>query len=60
MEKKAAPSTSAPMCDVAAGMTYRQWLAGQALAGLLAHPECGAVGPGYELRTSCVAREAVA
>lgn len=41
-------------------MTYRQWLIGQAMTGLLAHPKCGMVGPGHEARTAGVAREAVA
>lgn len=42
------------------GMTLRDWFAGQALAGLMAHPKCGMVGPGYEDRTNCAAREAYA
>lgn len=43
-----------------AGMTLRDWFAGQAATGLLAHPDCGSVGPGHEGRTAAVAREAYA
>lgn len=42
------------------GMSLRDWFAGQALAGLLAHPECRTVGPGHEEATICAAREAYA
>lgn len=60
MAKKAAPRAPAPMCDIAASMTYRQWLAGQAMAGLLAHPKCGDVGLDEPTRTRFVALEAIA
>jgi len=42
------------------GMSLRDWFAGQALAGLLAHPECTKVGPGYEITTCCLADESYA
>lgn len=42
------------------GMSLRDWFAGQALAGLLAHPECQFVGPGFDETTGAVVREAYA
>jgi len=46
--------------EYAQGMSLRDWFAGQALAGLMAHPKCGMVGPGFEDRNNCAAREAYA
>lgn len=42
------------------GMTLRDYFAGQALAGLLAHPYCKSVGPGFNGVTVRVAIEAYA
>jgi len=42
------------------GMTLRDYFAAKVAAGLLAHPDCGEVGPGHETRTNCVATEAYA
>lgn len=42
------------------GMTLRDYLAAKAAAGLLAHPKCSDVGPGYEDTNRCIAREAYA
>lgn len=42
------------------GMSLRDWFAGQALTGLLAHPSCKPIGPGFEQTTGYIAREAYA
>jgi len=46
----------------APGIELRDWFAGQAAAGLLAHPDCGDVGPQEKNQsvTMAVAREAYA
>ena len=43
-----------------AGMSLRDWFAGQALVGFTAHPDCGSVGEGFEETTECCVREAYA
>lgn len=40
------------------GMDLRDYFAAKAMQGLLAHPECGKVGKGYDETTNCVADEA--
>ena len=44
----------------APGLELRDLFAAFAVAGLLAHPACGGVGPFEPDRTLCVAREAYA
>lgn len=53
-------SDGLPCGEAASGLTKREYFAAQAAAGLLAHPKCLMVGPGYEDTTRCVAREAFA
>lgn len=50
---------SGPMI-AAPGMTLRDYFAAAAVTGLLAHPRCNEVGPGYEEITRCIARESYA
>lgn len=42
------------------GMTLRDYFVAKAMQGLLAHPECQAVGPGCESTTQRVVLEAYA